>query len=747
MSLKSRLVSFSPLWLMVLVFAVIPTSVAQDSNIPDPVDLATRLLGFTGEQSIPLPSPVYAAGDTEDFWVSKADHDTPVQVSATLAGIGQDIYIWVENGITYNPDTMQQLADLLAQLWAIYRIRDNYPQVTVIPQTFDDLKLMSLYQLPDVDNDPHLYILYTSDLIGNLPAFYNPVNSLTPELVPGAYTNQHEMIYVNTSSLPGTELTDAAFVSVLARAFYTMLTDYNNPGQATWLADAFSWYMLLNSNGNAISADNVKSFFDVPETPLTQSSVPGFGAQQLFLNYVNQRFGNNTLVTLATGTGSGLTALDDALRMNQFTDPVTGSQVTGRDVFADFVLANAINGFFGDGRYIHALSAAQGLSARTVGARDQFNFDVPDQTISQLGTHNILLQATQPADFTLFFNGQAMTPRLPMSGDLTNRFYWSGDTPDRDVTLTRTFDLTSVNHVTLTFDAWYILSEAQNYAYVEVSADGGITWDILPATSTSSANPYGLNYGEGFTGISSTEKIRPFPYVGVVLDTDGITVTTITDDGPLAATDLQIGDQIIGHDGQPWPDQPDLISFLSGYEPGDTVNLYIQHGDKTFDLPVKLAASPQRLRIPDALWLPQSVNLSAYAGQSIQVRFEFITLPGTDDSGVAIDNIAVPEINFLDDAESTIPGWTLNGWQQTDNQVRQQFLVQSAKIQANSVHVTQLIAPSESTTQGLWNFSLAANEAIILTISGLNENTSEPAHYNLSARSQSNTGAQPTATS
>src|SRR5262249_54535437 len=162
-------------------------------------------------------------------------------------------------------------------------------------------------------------------------------------------------------------------------------------------------------------------------------------------------------------------------------------------------------------------------------------------------------------------------------------------------------------------------------------------------------------YGAGFTGISNSEAPRPFPYLGIALDTDGVTITQIVADGPLANTEVQVGDMIAGHDGKLWQGQPNLLAFLAGYEAGDTVNLYMKRGQKFFDVSVVLGAHPTRRKVPDAIWMPQTVDLSAYAGKNIILRFESVSLPGNEDHGIAIDNVAIPEIGFLDDAESGIP--------------------------------------------------------------------------------------------
>jgi hypothetical protein len=253
-------------------------------------------------------------------------------------------------------------------------------------------------------------------------------------------------------------------------------------------------------------------------------------------------------------------------------------------------------------------------------------------------------------------------------------------------------------------------------------------------------------YGPGYTGVSNPEPARPFPYLGVALDANGMTVNTIVEDGPLAETDVQTGDSIIGYDGQTWPgNRPNLVGYLANFEPGDTVQLYVQRGDERFDVGVTLGVHPTRVFTPEPLWIPQQADLSAYAGQQIMLRFEYVSLPGRENYGIAVDNIAIAEIGFEDNAESGIPGWTLNGWQQTDNQVQQRFLLQVATTpsSASAGGVRRLIDPSDSATSGTWTFNLNPGESFLIAISGLNDNTDSPALFDLYLRDV--TPAPPTA--
>ncbi|MBI5671551.1 MAG: immune inhibitor A [Chloroflexi bacterium] len=724
---------------------------AQNQPPFDPLALARELLGFAGEPPVPPPAPVFQPGDSDQFWVSRAGQDAPVQVSAELAAATPNIYLWVENGLEYDPAAMQTLAGQLNGIFNLLLLRDNYGQVRTIPRTQADYNARAKLALPDVDNDPHLSILFAAELRDTANASFNPMNSVMAELAPGGFSNQRELLLVNTATLPGVPLHDPAYAGILARQMVALLTYYNYPDQPAWLTTAVSWHMLLQLQRADLTPEALTPFLDAPETGLLQPPALGsagqeVAAQQLFLRYVLQRFGGDVFTDFVTGGGKGLQSLDAALKRASITDLVTGEPLTAGDVFADFVLANILNGLgVGDGRFQYRNVDFGDGQPTVLLLRDNLNAAIDDGAVNQLGTRYLVLTSATPAAITVAFSGQPTVNRLPMPPDDRNQFYWTG-AANGTTALTRAVDLRGVRQASLTFDAWYALAEGWNYAYVQVSTDGGASWTILPASSTGGLNPYGMAYGPAFTGISNADGPRPFPYLGVGLGADGITITTIVPDGPLAGTGVQAGDVIAGFDGQPWPGQPNLLGWLATHAAGDTVNLYMQRGDRFFDVPVTLGAHPTRIFQPDALWLPQSVDLSAYAGQEILLRFQTISLPGRDNPGFAVDNIAIPEINFSDDAEGDVPGWTLAGWRQMSNSTPQQFLVQTAHIGEGTARVRRLIAPVEAATSGAWPFSLAADDFLIVAVSGLNDDTTQPARFALNIREETGVVPTPTAT-
>ena len=79
-------------------------------------------------------------------------------------------------------------------------------------------------------------------------------------------------------------------------------------------------------------------------------------------------------------------------------------------------------------------------------------------------------------------------------------------------------DLVTVNPGdTLRFWTWYSIESGYDYAYVQLSTDGGATFVNLPGNITTDTNPNGNNLGNGITGNSSTWRQGIFPldnYVG-----------------------------------------------------------------------------------------------------------------------------------------------------------------------------------------------------------------------------------------
>ena len=96
-------------------------------------------------------------------------------------------------------------------------------------------------------------------------------------------------------------------------------------------------------------------------------------------------------------------------------------------------------------------------------------------------------------------------------------------------------------------------------------------------------------------------------------------------------------------------------------------------GDKPEDDPGEAALTGHFYTGRNAGWLDESIDLSPYAGQEILLRFQYITDSIYTAPGFALDNIAIPEIGFFDDAESMNVEWESVGFSRVNAYEPQRF--------------------------------------------------------------------------
>ncbi len=137
------------------------------------------------------------------------------------------------------------------------------------------------------------------------------------------------------------------------------------------------------------------------------------------------------------------------------------------------------------------------------------------ETVHQYATDYFRIKTDRPV--LMRFSGNSavvLGPASPYSGKF---MWWSGRGDESDSTLTRRFDLRGKEKASLRFRAWYDLEEDYDYVYLEVSSDGGNTWEIICGPSSTSENPVGNNLGCGYTGKSGgwiEEEVDLTPWVG-----------------------------------------------------------------------------------------------------------------------------------------------------------------------------------------------------------------------------------------
>jgi len=76
---------------------------------------------------------------------------------------------------------------------------------------------------------------------------------------------------------------------------------------------------------------------------------------------------------------------------------------------------------------------------------------------------------------------------------------------------------------------------------------------------------------------------------------------------------------------------------------------------------------------PRANWIQEWVDLSQYAGRTVQIRFEYITDSNVTGEGFLLDDVAVPEIGYATDFENDVGGWEAAGWVRMQNAIPQNY--------------------------------------------------------------------------
>jgi hypothetical protein len=168
-------------------------------------------------------------------------------------------------------------------------------------------------------------------------------------------------------------------------------------------------------------------------------------------------------------------------------------------------------------------------------------------------------------DVRVSFQGQVEAPLLPVSAHSGSYCWWGNRGDSIDSALTAGFDLSRVSQATLSFWTWYAIEESWDYAYVEVSTDGGKTWDILKGSHASPENPVGLSFGPGYTGEREgwqEESVDLTPYAGkkVLLRFEYVTDDAINEDG-ICIDDISIPETGYFDDAEsegPW----DALGFI-----------------------------------------------------------------------------------------------------------------------------------------------------------------------------------------
>jgi immune inhibitor A len=451
--------------------------------LANPYSLAQRLKRHSASpiarvgRTAPLNEKV---GQEDYFWITNADTHTVSRVRAALVYITAHVYMYVQDGQNVNLAALESSA--------------KFFETKIYP---NERAIFGSEWSPGIDDDVHITILNTLGLGTNAGGYFSPEDEYPTSVYP--YSNEREMFYISLDGpLPGTQ----DYNSTLAAELQHLIHWNQRANDPTWLNEGMS---VLAQDLNGLPIDGVDaSFLQAPDTQLTDWSddisqdIAHYGASYLFLDYFAIHYGGyGILKELLQDPTAPPENFNHVLAKHGYTD-------TFYDVLHKWYIANvAQNASIDNGIYGYAgLTDLPALTAQHVFG----GYPITESdTVHQYAAEYYQLPApSRHGAITINLNGDP-TVRVIKNApfDSTNEWWSNSDGNMIDSTLTRSFDLRHVTgkQATLQFAVWYNLEQDSDYAYVEISTDGR-NWATLPGQFTTTSNPTGNNFGNGYTGTS-----------------------------------------------------------------------------------------------------------------------------------------------------------------------------------------------------------------------------------------------------
>jgi hypothetical protein len=345
------------------------------------------------------------------------------------------------------------------------------------------------------------------------------------------------------------------YEGTFAHEYQHLLESYEDPDEVNWINEGLSdWaqslvgYVKPSTPIQQIGYDSHTQCFlgwlsvqtpanpnpskGGPENSLTRWGDQGdgeilcdYGAAYTMMEFLAGRYGVKFMSALHDDDGNGFVGLQDVL------NDTGHDKVESSEVLHDWSLMVALDGLIDDGAKIKGNPKEKKVSAPTLHAT--INWDNPDAYDSPGAPSNgadyvrlrdsggQYLAGDQIAQ--LSFQGQSTLPTRPVMWTVDSApplggasptggpALYSGADDDRDEAIVRPITVGTGADATLSFDALWNEEEGWDYGFVQVSTDGGGTYESVACTDTTTEiNPDALPTAQdnipGFTGYSGAWK-------------------------------------------------------------------------------------------------------------------------------------------------------------------------------------------------------------------------------------------------
>jgi immune inhibitor A len=262
------------------------------------------------------------------------------------------------------------------------------------------------------------------------------------------------------------------YESVFAHEYQHLLHDDYDPDEVTWLNESLSMFAEYLT-GYVVNADNYTTFQEMPENSLVawgdqggEEIVADYGIAFLYQMYLYEKFGQEFIQAEFHNPDNGITSVNSTMASNR-----KWRKSSFAETYHDFSVAVLIDS--SQNKYKYGFKALDvGIDIGTPDSPNPEAFDTPGAP--PWGADYIWLTGSPKKFSKLVFNGvdlsQSPTPWTSVDGML---YSGTGDEVDNWAIFE------AVGGGTLAFDTYWDLEDYWDFAFVQVSTDGGITWTSL----------------------------------------------------------------------------------------------------------------------------------------------------------------------------------------------------------------------------------------------------------------------------
>lgn len=193
---------------------------------------------------------------------------------------------------------------------------------------------------PGIDNDSKITVLLT-EMVQTPGGYFRPEDEFTTQNA--MYSNQREMIYLNTLYL-----TDTKAPAYLAHEFQHLITfnqknRLRNIDDEVWINEARSQYAITLCGYNDVYQGSdlekrVKHFLSQPSDSLTnwQNNAYDYASATLFVHYLVSHYGQSILTQIIQSNKTGIASVNAAFGSMGYVE-------TFADVFTNWLVTNLVN--------------------------------------------------------------------------------------------------------------------------------------------------------------------------------------------------------------------------------------------------------------------------------------------------------------------------------------------------------------------------------------------------------------------